>query len=313
LNSEANFPKGGRGEIMVSCYVIDEKILRIFQCFYVLCRLLPIVIFASAMPATVWADESKAAESKAIVKSVQLEELTSTEVRDRIASGSTTILIPIGATEQTGPFVALGKHNFRVQKLSDEIARQLGNTLVAPVISYVPEGAIEPPVAHMRYAGTISIPDAAFEAMLEGAARSFKHHGFRTIVLLGDHGGYKQDLEHVARKLNHEWSANSSVRVIHLADYYRLSSAGVDAMLKKRGFSDGEIGAHGGLADTALTMGVDKNLVRSDLMSVSAKPTVQDGVVGDPRRASSEMGQAGLQLIVDGSVAAIRTAIKDTQ
>jgi creatinine amidohydrolase/Fe(II)-dependent formamide hydrolase-like protein len=246
-----------------------------------------------------------------VAKPVQLEELTSTEVRDRLADGSNTILIPIGATEQTGPYVALGKHNFRVRVLADQIAQKLGNTLVAPVISYVPEGSITPPVAHMRFAGTISIPDAAFEAMLEGAARSFKQHGFKNIVLLGDHGGYKQSLDRVAKKLNREWAKDPRARVIYLAEYYRLSSAGVDAMLKKRGYTDAEIGAHGGLSDTALTMAIDKNLVRSDAMAANPKPTQRDGVVGDPRRASADLGQLGLDLIVDGSVAALRAAIKE--
>ena len=240
--------------------------------------------------------------------SVQLEELTSSEVHDRLAAGCNTILIPAGATEQTGPYVALGKHNYRVRLLAEQIAVKLGNALVAPVISYVPEGAISPPVAHMRYTGTISIPDAAFEAMLEGAARSFRQHGFRYIVLLGDHGGYKQDLDQVAKKLNREWANDSRSRVIYLADYYRLSSAGVDGMLKKRGYSDAEIGEHGGLSDTALTMAVDKNLVRSDKLANNLQPL--PGVVGDPRRATAELGQAGLQLIVDGSVASLRAAMK---
>jgi creatinine amidohydrolase/Fe(II)-dependent formamide hydrolase-like protein len=240
-----------------------------------------------------------------------LEELTSTETKDRLAAGSTTILIPIGATEQTGPYVALGKHNFRVGAIADQIAAKLGNALVAPVISYVPEGAINPPVAHMRFTGTISIPDAAFEAMLEGAARSFKQHGFKYIILIGDHGGYKQSLDRVAKKLNHEWTNDPRSRVIYLAEYYRLSSAGVDAMLKKRGYTDAEIGTHGGLSDTALTMAIDKNLVRSDAMAANPKPTLADGVTGDPRRASAELGQLGVQLIVDGSVAAIRAAIKE--
>ncbi|MET3108608.1 creatinine amidohydrolase [Oxalobacteraceae bacterium GrIS 2.11] len=249
--------------------------------------------------------------TRPVADTVELEELTSTEVRDRLASGSNTILIPIGATEQTGPYVALGKHNFRVHAIAGQIAQKLGNTLVAPVISYVPEGSINPPVAHMRFTGTISIPDAAFEAMLEGAVRSFKQHGFKYIVMLGDHGGYKPNMERVAKKLNKEWANDPRSRVIYLAEYYRLSSAGVDAMLKTRGFGDAEIGAHGGLPDTALTMAVDKNLVRSDAMAAGPKPTVNDGVTGDPRRASVELGQLGIQLIVDGSVAAIRAAMKN--
>jgi creatinine amidohydrolase/Fe(II)-dependent formamide hydrolase-like protein len=263
--------------------------------------------FAFSIPA--WAVDVKSDTS-----SVQLENLTSTEVRDLVAAGSTTILIPIGGTEQTGPYVALGKHNFRAQILSEQIAQQLGKALVAPVIAYVPEGSITPPVAHMRFAGTISIPDAAFEAMLEGAARSFKQHGFKNIVLLGDHGGYKKNLERVAQKLNQEWSKNSDAdhhaKVIALADYYKLSSTGFDAMLKKRGFSDAEIGTHAGLADTALTLAVDKNLVRTDAMARNPKPNERDGVYGDPRRATAELGQLGRQLIVDGSVAAIRAGIQ---
>ena len=68
------------------------------------------------------------------------------------------------------------------------IARALGDALVAPVIAYVPEGAIAPPTGHMRFPGTITTPEDAFEKVLESAARSFKAHGFRAIVLLGDHG-----------------------------------------------------------------------------------------------------------------------------
>ena len=244
------------------------------------------------------------------VAMLQLENLTSTEVRDRIAAGTSTVLIPIGGTEQTGPYVALGKHNFRAQVLAAKIASKLGNTLVAPVVAYVPEGAITPPAAHMRFAGTISIPDAAFDALLEGTARSFKQHGFRHIIFLGDHGGYKKNLQRVAQKLNQEWANDPRTRVIALEQYYQLSSSGFNAILKQHGFSDADIGTHAGLADTALTLAIDANLVRSDAMAHNAKPGPTDGVFGDPRRATAELGQLGIQLIVDGSVAAIRNAIQ---
>ena len=119
--------------------------------------------------------------------------------------------MPIGGTEQNGPAMALGKHNRRVKLLSERIAVALGNALVAPVIAYVPEGGISPPSGHMRFPGTISVPEAAFEATLESAARSFKQHGFKDIVFLGDHGGYQADEKNVANKLNREW-ASSNVR-----------------------------------------------------------------------------------------------------
>src|SRR5688572_31158957 len=96
-------------------------------------------------------------------ESVHLEELTSPEVAAKVATGTRTILIPIGGTEQNGERIVLGKHNVRARVLAEEIARRLGNCLVAPVIAYVPEGSIDPPTGHMRGAGTISIPAGAFE------------------------------------------------------------------------------------------------------------------------------------------------------
>src|SRR5256886_15461504 len=93
---------------------------------------------------------------------VFLEELTWTELRDQIRAGKTTIIVPIGGTEQNGPHMALGKHNVRAKALSEKVALELGNALVAPVIAYAPEGSIDPPAAHMRFPGTVTIPDAAF-------------------------------------------------------------------------------------------------------------------------------------------------------
>src|SRR5690242_21378904 len=101
------------------------------------------------------------------VETVFMEELTWTELRDLIHGGKTTIILPIGGTEQNGPHMALGKHNVRVKILSERIARALGTALVAPVVAYVPEGGITPPTGHMRFAGTITTPEDAFEKVLE--------------------------------------------------------------------------------------------------------------------------------------------------
>jgi creatinine amidohydrolase len=245
----------------------------------------------------------------AFAQEVRLEQLTWTELRDRIAAGSTTVLIPIGGTEQNGPHMVLGKHNVRARVLAEDIARRLGNAVVAPVVSYVPEGAVNPPQAHMKFPGTISIPDAAFEALLEGAARSFRQHGFRDIVFLGDHGGYQKDEERVATRLNREWQ-QAPVRVHALADYYRVTETAYPALLKQRGYAQAEIGTHAGLADTSLAMAVDKSLVRSSVLASSARPADSEGVHGDPRRASAELGQLGVREIVEISVAEIQRLVR---
>jgi creatinine amidohydrolase/Fe(II)-dependent formamide hydrolase-like protein len=243
------------------------------------------------------------APARAAADSVFLEELTSTELRQRIAAGAGTVLVPIGGTEQNGAHMVLGKHNVRVRVLAARIAVRLGDTLVAPVLAYVPEGAIEPPTQHMRHAGTISIPDAAFETVLEAAARSLRRHGFRTIVLLGDHGGTHKSQARVAARLNREWAAAPASKVLALGEYYRAAQADYAAMLKSRGYAAEEIGLHAGLADTALALAVDPALVRTELLRTGAQ---HEGVSGDPQRATAELGRLCMEHIVDVSVATIR-------
>lgn len=239
---------------------------------------------------------------------VFLEEMTSPELRDRINRGATTVLVPIGGTEQNGPHMVLGKHNVRVRILAGHIAQKLGNAVVAPVLAYVPEGSIHPPTAHMRFTGTISIPEATFESVLEGAARSLRQHGFRDIVFLGDHGGYQNNQVRVATRLNREWGADPGVRVHALPEYYAAAQTPFAAILKAKGHTPFEIGTHAGLADTALSLALDPSLVRRQ--ELSAKVSQTDGVYGDPRRATAEDGQLGGEAIVNASVTAIRNAIR---
>ena len=234
--------------------------------------------------------------------SVYLQELSSTDVHDWLQQGRRTIIIPVGGVEQNGAHMALGKHDFRAHLLAGRIATELGNALVAPVLAYVPEGRISPPTEHMRYAGTISVPEAAFKAVLDGAARSFAQHGFADIVILGDSGNYQAALKAVADALNRDWKGGAA-RAHFIADYYQAAQAPFHKLLRERGLSDAQIGSHAGAADTALMLALDGSRVWPARMAPPAA-----GVSGDPTRASAELGQLGVELIVQRSVAAIRQA-----
>jgi creatinine amidohydrolase len=218
---------------------------------------------------------------QAAADSVDLEALTWPELRQRVAAGTTIVLVPIGGTEQNGPHMALGKHNLRVRLLAERIARELGNALVAPVVAYVPEGRIDPPTEHMRWPGTISVPAPAFEATLEATARSLQRAGLRDVFLLGDHGGYRASLERVAARVP---------RVFALPEYYRAA----------------RIGEHAGLDDTSLTLALDPTLVRLPLAQARAPGAAGDGAAGDPRAASALRGAPIAARIVEQSVTAIR-------
>ena len=236
---------------------------------------------------------------------VFLENLTWTELRDQVAAGSTTVIVPIGGTEQSGPHLALGKHNARVRVLAQLIAERLGKTLIAPVIAYVPEGQIDPPTEHMKFPGTISISDATFIALLQQTGRSLRHAGFTHVVFIGDHGGYQSDLTVAAAVLNKEWAGKG--KAIGLRQYYSFAQNEYIDALHGAGMADNEIGTHAALADTSLEMATAPQMVREGKLADKASANPANGVYGgSPARSSAILGQKGVDLIVVGTVTEIQ-------
>jgi creatinine amidohydrolase len=236
---------------------------------------------------------------------VFIEELTWTEVRDAIKAGKTTIIFPTGGTEQNGPHMVLGKHNFIVKHAAEQIARRLGNALVAPVLAYVPEGNIDAPSDHMRYPGTISLPDDVFSKVAEYAARSFKVNGFKDIVLIGDSGENQKALQSVASSLNKEW-AKTDARVHFVSEYYKESP--FREWLQGQGEKREDIGTHAGIVDTSQLMAVNPNGIRSAKLAPGGDRTVT-GATGNPARASVAYGKKGLEMKIEAAVAQIRKLI----
>ena len=237
---------------------------------------------------------------------VFIEELTWTEVRDAIKAGNTTIIFPTGGTEQNGPHMVLGKHNFIVKHTAEQIARRLGRTLVAPVLAYVPEGDIDPPTGHMQYPGTITLPLEHFVKVTEFAARSFRVNGFKDIVLIGDSGPNQKGLQIAAEMLNKEW-ANTGVRVHFIPDYY-YEDNGFRPWLISQGETKESIGTHAGISDTSQLMALNPGWIRSDKLAPGGDRKVT-GVSGDPKRASVPYGKRGLEFKIEAALAQIRKSM----
>jgi len=233
--------------------------------------------------------------------SVFLEDLTWIEVRDAIAAGKTTVIIPTGGTEQNGPHMALGKHNYLVKYKAGEIAKRLGNALVAPVIAYVPEGEINPPTGHMRFAGTISLPEDVFSKVLEYAARSLKQHGFIDIALVGDSGGNQAGQKIAADTLNKEW-ATTNVRVHHITAYYPGRG---DDWVMTQGVSAEDVGTHAGTHDTSSLMYLNPSMLRFNRMG-PGKAGDGQGHVGNPARATALFGERILAMQVEDAAKQIQ-------
>ena len=246
----------------------------------------------------------------AVPDTVFLEDLTWTEVRDALRAGKTTILLPTGGTEQNGPHMVLGKHNYIIRYASERIARRLGSALVAPVMAYVPEGEVGSKDGHMAFPGTITLPDEHFRKVVEFAARSFKSHGFRDIVFLGDSGPNQPGMKAVADLLNKEW-ANTPVRVHYIPEYYTIGydlKGGFSTWLQGQGETLDDIGGHAGITDTSQLMAIDPRLVRPDKMAPGGDFMVT-GVWGNPKRATAAYGRKGLDLKVEAAVTQIRASM----
>jgi creatinine amidohydrolase len=229
-----------------------------------------------------------------------ITDMTWVEVRSAIARGYTTVIVPSGGIEQNGPHMVLGKHDYIVGWAASEIAKELGQTLVAPVIPYVPEGDYDPPTGHLRFAGTIGVSEEAYAKMLEGIARSLKAGGFKNICFIADHAGSLKSQSEVAQRLTREW-AKQGVRVLDVSDYY--ADAAETAYLKGQGETADAIGQHAGIADTSELMSVHPDgvdLQRYADAPYSLEPT---GVSGNPMKATIERGRALLNIKI---LAAIR-------
>jgi creatinine amidohydrolase len=229
----------------------------------------------------------------------EIAEMTWIEVRDAIAAGSRTVIVPTGGLEQNGPHMVIGKHDFIVGWAARRIATELGDALIAPVVSYVPQGDYDPPTGNMRFPGTIGIPPAVFAAVLEGVARSLKDAGFTTICFIADHGLSITPQAGVAAALTREWGSRGP-RVLAVDAYY--ADAAETAYLRGQGETDAAIGEHATIADTSELMAVHPDGV--DLSRLAIYPS-GFGAIGDPSRSSIARGDALMALKIKAAIAQI--------
>jgi len=242
--------------------------------------------------------------------SLLMAEMTTTEVRDAIRMGKTTVLIFNGSTEASGQHLALGKHVYRARYLGERIARELGNALVAPVMPFAPT------TDETRFPGTINLSPATFSRVNTEVAGSMIKAGFKYIILMGDHAGNQAPLKALAPKLDAKY-CSQGVRVFYSSDAYTKSDREIEAYLTEHGFPPSR---HAGVADTSQLWAVNAKYVRPDKIVVGGPvPSAGSplalgtaGVEGDPRKSSQELGRIFMEWEVKNAVAEIRKLIQNS-
>ena len=243
-----------------------------------------------------------ASSAIAQTRSVWIDDLTWPEVRDAIAAGKNTAIVFVGSSEQNGPHMAIGKHNFIARYCAQRIAEQLGDALVYPVLPFAITGDAGMRSGHMRFPGSVTLPPEVFSGMVRGVAQSALAAGFKLVALMGDHGGGQDELAQVAQALDAQ-SRRSGARVVYVGDLYTKADTQFEEVLARRGITSKEL--HAGIPDTSAVMFLDaEKWIRKDQIAAASEAT---GVQGSPALASAELGKIYLDLKVENAVNQIRS------
>jgi creatinine amidohydrolase len=244
-------------------------------------------------------------------QSYWLEELTWMEIRDLIADGTTTIIIPTGGIEENGPYLATGKHNLILEATCPEIAEKLGNALCAPIVKFVPEGNIDPPSGSMLFPGTISLTQATYEALLLDISSSLKQSGFTDIVLIGDSGGNQSGMANVAAKLTESWNSESA-RIHFVREFYDPGWEATEQYTERElGIAESRHdGYHDDIWVTAMMMVTDPEQVRYR-QRIEAGLASINGIAIDSLDEAVQLGRKMIEFRAGFTADAIRDVVSN--
>jgi len=228
----------------------------------------------------------------------RLERLAWPEVAAAIESGKTTAIIVVASSEQHGPHLPEGTDAMIGEGLAVRLAQGLGNALVAPVIR---PGCSD---HHLGFPGTISISPELLVAIIHSYLTSLRRHGFRQFFIFSSHGGNFPVLDQMV-----EQGLPSDVRVV--TDLGAFARTMLEAL---RGFGRADTTIpHADASETAEMLALHPELVHMqhaergfvgevglhDLQDRGLKAISGNGVLGDPVGATSEMGEAVLDALVE--------------
>ncbi|HKX17497.1 MAG TPA: creatininase family protein [bacterium] len=239
---------------------------------------------------------------------VLLEEMSWPEVQEVLDAGVRTMVIVVASIEQHGPHLPTMTDTAIGYAVGERVARKLGRALLAPVIR---PGCSD---HHLAFPGSLSIPRETLIETVLAYGRSLAPHGFQNFVLFSSHGGNFDALEEAAGRLRDEW-APKSVRVAAYAGRAALLEMMqvMNAAAESLGVRQEVDALHAELTETSVMMARHPALVArdrleqgkmghvdtEDLFRRGLKAITPNGIMGDPRAATPEIGTAVLERLSD--------------
>ena len=116
---------------------------------------------------------------------VAMGEMSWVEYSGRIKVPGTISIVPVGATEQHGPHMAMNTDIIIPTEIALEVARRT-NAIVAPTISYGYK-SIQRSGGGNHFPGTTSLDGHTVSCLVRDILRDLARHGARRVVLLNGH------------------------------------------------------------------------------------------------------------------------------
>lgn len=238
---------------------------------------------------------------------VVLERMTWPEVAAALDGGATTAIVPCGAVEQHGPHLPLFVDAEHATYLGAEVARRLGDALVAPTIRV---GCSE---HHMAFPGTVSLQPATLKAVLRDYCTSLARHGFRTLCLFSAHGGNFEILAEAVEELNA--TVQPDATVVAYTDLMQVVSTWRRIAEDEAGLGH-RIGGHADVAEGSIMLQLHPDLVHPDraeagftddlnedvlarVISEGLDTVTETGILGDARGMNERIGARCIDALAD--------------
>lgn len=218
-----------------------------------------------------------------------MSDLSSLSTRDISARSRPILAFPIGSCEQHGPHLPLDTDTRIAMALCDGLAAANNRVLIGPAIT------ISASDEHDGFAGTLSIGTAVLTTVIVELVRSAKWAA--GVVLVNGHGGNAQAV-HVA--------------ITDLRSEQRLVTAWWPRL---DDYSESNCDSHAGRTETSLLLAIAPETVHMEHAEVGTIALLTDildelrshgvaavsanGVLGDPRKASSEHGREVLAILTN--------------
>ncbi|MBK5112885.1 MAG: creatininase family protein [Candidatus Heimdallarchaeota archaeon] len=240
------------------------------------------------------------------MKTIRTEEMNWQDIQETIQKGFKTLVVAVGSIEQHGPHLPTNTDTLIGDSLVNEVVKKIGNALQGPTIR------IGCSKHHLDFPGTITLGKDTFKAVICDYTESVAEHGFDNIVFIPSHGGNFEPLEEAISDLRKKITR---VKIFGYTDLYGfldlLTSFSIDA-----GKTQEEAGAHAGENETSLILALAEELVVKDrllpgftekftekegqiIFEKGMKTLTENGVIGDPRRASRRDGVIYFEKLAD--------------